>query len=215
MLILTEGLEIGRELPYLGNRDIMHIAFGGSLSCKQSQDVLISSHLKRYVDDASGIILPTILVPILFVSVFIPLLFMMYRSWKWEKANSLKTQQTEAKEEGNSRFDKAELSSGSSVIISEMDNPQEIQELPIRKDGLSHEMLGGTVLAQELPADIYEMPAEDYKIKSEEAKQSTKSTRASENTVGGGGVAIPPVLPLPTVLKPCYLPLCRPPFNAC
>ncbi|KAI1423180.1 hypothetical protein F5Y12DRAFT_758501 [Xylaria sp. FL1777] len=147
------------------------IAFDTLLSYERSQNVLAFSHIKRNTDDQSGSVLPTIVVPVIFASVFIPLFVAMYRSWKWEKANILKNQQTQDKDKGNDgRSDKAELSSGASVIISEMDSQQETQELSERKDGLPHEMLGATALPQELPGDLHEMPAGDCKNKSEEAK---------------------------------------------
>ncbi|KAI1271253.1 hypothetical protein F5Y07DRAFT_383401 [Xylaria sp. FL0933] len=146
----------------------MRIAFHESLPNQQSEDLLSVSHIKRGTDNAA---LVTIVFPIVFGFVFIPLFIMMYRSWKWERANILKNQQTHAKEEGNGGlFDKAELSSDSSVIRTEMDSQQETLELPEVKEGLPHELPGSTAPPQELAGDIHEMPAEGYKNEGEKAK---------------------------------------------
>ncbi|KAI0427062.1 hypothetical protein F5Y09DRAFT_317249 [Xylaria sp. FL1042] len=150
----------------------MYLAFHGWLSHERSQDLLPVSHIKRDTDDAA---LLTIIIPIVFGSVFIPLFIMMYRSWKWERENILKTQQALAREEGNGgSLDKAELPSDSSVIRTEMDSQRETLELPERKEGLCHEMPGSTAAPQELPGDLHEMPAEDCKNKTRGAKQGAQ-----------------------------------------
>ncbi|KAI0468532.1 hypothetical protein F4859DRAFT_524444 [Xylaria cf. heliscus] len=123
--------------------------------------------------DNSETLLP-IIIGIIFISVFIPLFYLMFRSWRWEKANILKKQGAEAKEEGNGIFEKAELSSDPSVVIHEMHNVQETQELPERQEGLSHELPGSTALPQELPAALHEMPDKDYNKKIGKARQSEK-----------------------------------------
>ncbi|KAI0799041.1 hypothetical protein GGR55DRAFT_671072 [Xylaria sp. FL0064] len=146
----------------------MHIAFHGSLSNHRSQDLLSVSHIKRDTNDA---VLATVIIPIVFGSVFIPLFIMMYRSWKWERANILKNQQTQAKEEGNGGlFNKTELASDSSVTRTEMDSQQETLELPETKEGLPHELPGSTAPPQELAGDVHEMPVEGYKNEGEKAK---------------------------------------------
>ncbi|KAI1288183.1 hypothetical protein F5Y03DRAFT_380089 [Xylaria venustula] len=164
----------------------MHIPFYNSISHKQIQDVL-PSQVKRDTDggsnDDSAALLSTIIIPIAFGSIFIPLFIMMYKSWKWEKANLVKNQQAQAREDGNGGIvQKAELSSDSSVIISEMDSQRGDQELPDRKEGLSHEILGAIALPLELAGDLHEMPANECKTKSEEAKQNRNSTTRLDNT---------------------------------
>ncbi|KAI0976893.1 hypothetical protein F4678DRAFT_414969 [Xylaria arbuscula] len=171
----------------------MHIPIGNSIPHKQIRDVLTLSQIKRDTDgssnDSSAAVLGTIIIPIIFGSVFIPLFIVMYRSWKWERANLLKNQQAQASEEGNGGIvQKAELSGDSSVVISEMDSQREDQELPDGKGGLSHEILGAIAMPQELPGDLHEMPANECKTKSEEAKQDINPTSRLNNTEGEGHV---------------------------
>ncbi|KAI0539576.1 hypothetical protein GGR58DRAFT_227249 [Xylaria digitata] len=152
----------------------MYIALDGSLLCRRSQGAFAFQHARRYKDEAPDGFLPIIIIPIVFASVFIPLLVLIFRSWKLEKANAVKKQQSEAKEEGSEMFGKAELSNDSSVIVNEMDASLEALELPESKEGLSHELPGSVTFAQELPAAIHEMPAEDLDSRDKETKQSMK-----------------------------------------
>ncbi|KAI0513000.1 hypothetical protein F5B22DRAFT_657437 [Xylaria bambusicola] len=144
----------------LANREKMHMTWNGSWLSRPNEGMLVTSRVKRWASDDDGIVLPTIIIPVVIVFVFVPLSIVMYRSWKWERANGINSKRTQAIEEGVGGFEKAELSSGSSVVINEMDNSSEAQELPDRKDGLPHEVLGATALPQELPAELLEMPAE-------------------------------------------------------
>lgn len=131
----------------------MHLAFYGSLSPAHGP-----SQVLRRDDDKSQLVVP-IVISVATFSVFIPLFYFMYKSWRWEQGNILKNKLAAAPEEGNTRFQKAELSGDSSVMIHEMDHEQETQELPEKKEGLSHELPGSTALPQELPAALHEMPA--------------------------------------------------------
>ncbi|KAI0456329.1 hypothetical protein F5B21DRAFT_158567 [Xylaria acuta] len=151
----------------------MHLAFHDSLSSDAGQVARRGPVMKQPKGDNSEMVIP-IIIGVIFVSVFIPLFYFMYRAWRWEKANILKNQPTKAKEEGKGNFEKAELSSDSSVIIHEMENVQETQELSERKEGLSHELPGSTALPQELPAALHEMPAEGCDEKSDKARQSER-----------------------------------------
>ncbi|KAF2968051.1 hypothetical protein GQX73_g5532 [Xylaria multiplex] len=152
----------------------MYIALNDSLLYRRSQGTVEFLHVKRYTDEAPGGFLPIIIIPIVFVSVFVPLLVLIFRSWKLEKANALKKQQSEAKEERNENFGKAELPNDSSVIINEMDASLDALELPENKEGLSHELPGSVTLAQELPAAIHEMPAEGFNSGNKETNQPTR-----------------------------------------
>ncbi|KAI0869627.1 hypothetical protein GGS24DRAFT_478241, partial [Hypoxylon argillaceum] len=140
----------------------MRIGCFNSPSCEKSQLIRVLQHVKRDDDSDSGesILVVPIVFGLVLVLVFIPLFLFMYRAWRYEKANKLGKQCSVAKEEGDGRFDKAELSCGSSAVIHEMESSQTTQEMPETKEGLSHELPGATVLPQELPADLHEMPDE-------------------------------------------------------
>ncbi|GAW11784.1 hypothetical protein ANO14919_011360 [Xylariales sp. No.14919] len=152
----------------------MHITLAGSRLCERDQDIFAFTRVKRSLDDVVGTLLPTIIIPVVFLSVFVALFFPIHRAWKLERAEKLKNQEAEAKEEGDQAFGKAELSSGSSVIINEIDTPPKLQELPESKEGLSHELPGSIILPQELPAAVHEMSAEDYDSKNQPEKPSTR-----------------------------------------
>ncbi|RYC59183.1 hypothetical protein CHU98_g7035 [Xylaria longipes] len=133
----------------------MHLAFHGSHSSGPSP---VLRRVPAEKGDNLAMVLPIIFGVIVF-SAFVPLFYFMHRSWRWEKANIMKNKPAEAKEEESGKFEKAELSSDPSVTIHEMGNVQDAQELPERKEGLSHELLGSMALPQELPAALHEMPA--------------------------------------------------------
>ncbi|KAI0437644.1 hypothetical protein F4803DRAFT_570603 [Xylaria telfairii] len=146
----------------------MHLAFYDSLPPARG----LSQVLRRYPDDGDSQLVVPIVIAVATFSVFIPLFYFMYKSWRWEQGNMLKNKPAAAPEEGNTSFQKAELSGDSSVIIHEMDNTQETQELPEKKEGLSHELPASTALPQELPAALHEMPAGECDEKDDEATQS-------------------------------------------
>ncbi|KAI3319345.1 hypothetical protein HD806DRAFT_509721 [Xylariaceae sp. AK1471] len=155
-----------------------------SLSFKKIRAVQRSSQTKSTEPEDSEIAVPIVLGAI-FVVVFTLLFFAMYRSWRWERAQALKKEQNEAKEEGLGRLEKAELSAGSSVMINEMDSQCEGQELPGTKEGLPHELPEANIVPQELPAaSLHEMSAECDNNQNEKAWQSTEAALILENTEG-------------------------------
>ncbi|KAI1114906.1 hypothetical protein F5Y14DRAFT_412404 [Nemania sp. NC0429] len=149
----------------------MHIGPYRSLSYESNHFTHRFPPIKRSLD--GEFVLPIILAPVV-LFVFAPLFYFMYRSWRWERVNGLKPKQINAKEEIDKGFEKAELSSEGSVIVHEMHSPQEAQEMPEMKNGLSHELPGTSSPPQELPAAIHEMSAEGYDKKSNEKNKEDK-----------------------------------------
>lgn len=149
----------------------MHIGCYRSLSCKSNQFSHRLPPVKRSLDE--NLVLP-ITLALIFLFVFAPLFYFMFRLWLWERVNGLKPKQLNSKEDINVGFQKAELSSEVSVIAHEMDSPREAQEMPEIKNGLSHELPGTFSPPQELPAAIHEMPAESYDAKSKEPKSENR-----------------------------------------
>jgi hypothetical protein len=125
-------------------------------------------------DPGDGTVVFPVVFGVVLVFVFVPLFFFMYRAWRFERAKGLGKQHAVATKEGDGRFDKAELSCGSSVVLREMDSPHLAQEMPETKEGLSHELPGALVLPQELPAELHEMPAENDAHTGDEAKKIDK-----------------------------------------
>lgn len=150
-------------MPKVQHQPEMLIPLGRPLLFERDEYTSIAPRVKRSTGDERAILITTILLPSIFLFVFVPFFIFTYRAWKRERINERNKKRGETKEKGNGRFEKAELSSGSSVLRYELDGPSEAQELPERKGGLPHEMLGATAFPQELPGDLLEMPAEVYK----------------------------------------------------
>ncbi|KAI1178988.1 hypothetical protein F4777DRAFT_535212 [Nemania sp. FL0916] len=145
----------------------MHIAPMISGSAKQNR--------LAQRDTDPGIVLSALLVPI-FVFVFGPLFFFMYRSWRWEKQKQLGLiQGAIAVEQGRRTiFEKAELPNGPSHMIHEIEHSQETHEVPAREGGLPHELFVHNMEIHELPAAIHEMPTEPNIIRAKGGKCDKK-----------------------------------------
>ncbi|KAI1361808.1 hypothetical protein F5Y08DRAFT_313640 [Xylaria arbuscula] len=141
----------------------MPVVLGRPLLFKNNEYIVAPDvkHWKR--DDEGPVLLSAIIFPVIVILVLVPFFILMYRAWRWERVNGRNTKLPEIKQEENGQFEKAELSCGSSVIISEMDSQSKAEELPEREGGRPHEMLGTMSFPQELPGDLLEMPAEVHK----------------------------------------------------
>jgi hypothetical protein len=153
-------------------------AFLASLSSEQGRAVKWLSHVKR-TDSSSPEPYTEIAVPIvlgaLFFLVFAVLFVVMYRAWRWERTELLKKQHNQPREEGTVQVGKAELSCESSAIICEMDSQRVDQELPVREEGLPHELPDADIVPQELPAaSVYEILAEKDDDHNERERQSSE-----------------------------------------
>ncbi|KAI1735871.1 hypothetical protein F4680DRAFT_434125 [Xylaria scruposa] len=142
----------------------MHIAFHGSSSDGSGQVLQRESTDDGLSNDDGPQILIPILIAVLIISVSLCVLVFHFISQS--------RQRKKAKEEINRRFESAEHYGNASFMINEMENIQQTQELPQKKDGLSHELPGSTSMPQELPAAPHEMPAEACDKKSDTIRQN-------------------------------------------